>query len=155
MSGRNPDAENFRLSTIRAWLEIVAPQPWIMQAEWNIGIDTYAMSSRPMNIAASGPHGVILRCVMRTALGSPLVPDVKMSMNRLCSSMPSGAFTGLPVSCADGRRVRRVVGHEHTVGSEPVTQSLECVDVLLLGDEELAVGARDVGARARRRGASG
>ena len=52
--------------------------------EWNIGIDTYTVSPvpSPNRPASIRPGPAIFPCVHLTAFGSPLVPDVKISMSR-------------------------------------------------------------------------
>jgi hypothetical protein len=52
--------------------------------EWNIGIDTYTVSPipSPNRPASIRPGTAIFPRVHLTALGSPLVPDVKISMSR-------------------------------------------------------------------------
>ncbi len=63
-----------------------------MAFEWNIGIDMYTTSSgdSAKRSASMTPGPVIFACVQRTAFGSPLVPDVKMSMNRSSGAAASG-----------------------------------------------------------------
>jgi hypothetical protein len=52
--------------------------------EWNIGIDTYTVSPvpSPNRPASIRPGTAIFPWVHLTAFGSPLVPDVKISMSR-------------------------------------------------------------------------
>src|SRR5439155_10922144 len=64
--------------------------------EWNIGIDTYTVSPvpSPNRPASIRPGTAIFPCVHLTAFGSPLVPDVKISMSRssgLAGATSSGA----------------------------------------------------------------
>jgi hypothetical protein len=67
--------------------------------EWNIGIDTYTVSPVPSpNLPASiRPGTAIFPWVHLTAFGSPLVPDVKISMSRssgVAGATSSGACAG-------------------------------------------------------------
>jgi len=96
MSGRNPEAENRRRSAIAAPAARPTAQPAMMALEWNIGMDTYTVSAAvsPNRSASIRPGPAIFSWVHLTAFGSPLVPDVKISMSR------SSAFAGTTSSRA-------------------------------------------------------
>src|SRR5437016_7776334 len=77
--------------------------------EWNIGIDTYTVSPvpSPNRPASIRPGTAIFPCAHLTAFGSPLVPDVKISMSRssgVAGTTSSGARAGRssPSSAARG-----------------------------------------------------
>jgi hypothetical protein len=99
MSGRNPEAENLRRSAIVAPAARPTAQPAMIALEWNIGIDTYTVSPvpSPNRPASIRPGTAIFPWVHLTALGSPLVPDVKISMSRssgVAGAASSGACAG-------------------------------------------------------------
>jgi hypothetical protein len=70
--------------------------------EWNIGIDTYTVSPvpSPNRPASIRPGTAIFPWVHLTALGSPLVPDVKISMSRSSGVAGTGSSSASSGACA-------------------------------------------------------
>ncbi len=93
MSSRNADAENRRRNAIAAPAASPTAQPAMTALEWNIGIDTYTVSPLPSpnRPASITPGTAILAWVTRTAFGSPLVPDVKISISRSSAAAGTGS----------------------------------------------------------------
>ena len=93
MSSRNADAENRRRSAIAAPAASPTAQPAMTALEWNIGMDTYTVSGvpSPNRPASITPGTAILAWVTRTAFGSPLVPEVKISMSRSSAAAGTGS----------------------------------------------------------------
>ncbi len=85
-----------RRNAIDAPAAAATAQPAMIALEWNSGIDRYTVSSgpSPKRSASIRPGNATLSWVTRTALGSPLVPEVKMSMNR-SSADRSANVTGV------------------------------------------------------------
>ena len=84
----------------------------MMALEWNIGMDTYTVSPvlSPNRPASIRPGMAIFPCVHRTAFGSPLVPDVKISMSRSSAAAGAASSGACPGSSSPPSVVRGVPG---------------------------------------------
>ena len=147
----NCDAENLRRNAIEP-RRTPAPPPSRPSPRWNgTAASTGSTTSSGPSPNRCGEHHARERdlpWVHRTALGSPLVPEVKISMNRSSGSASAKRDRRAAVGGEFGCPVRRfdVDDGRPVAGRRPTRR---------IGEHDLAVGVRDVARPAPRRAGSG